>query len=81
VAWLFVPALRALVDWEHRRNHFAADEAAVVDGRGAELLEALDLLAAAEPFEAAEGLVGLMSRADPSFTDRADRVRRGMPTS
>ena len=80
VAWLLVPALRALVDWEHRRNQWAADQEAVANGLGAGLLEALDLLAVAEPLGEPEGLFGIACRADPTFISRADRVRRRIST-
>ena len=78
IAWLVVPGVQAIVAWESRRAEIAADRVAVAAGFGQQLLEALELLALAEPRPAPGGLLSLLCRPGASLVDRAERIRRAL---
>jgi hypothetical protein len=78
VAWAVVPGVQALLGWESRRAETAADDATVAAGLGWHLVEALELLAEAEPLPRPAGLVGVLCPGGAPLTARAGRLRRAL---
>jgi hypothetical protein len=78
LAWALMPGLQALLAWESRRAERIADQATVEAGLGWQLLEALEILAVAQPLPAPDGLLGLLCRGGSPLSTRAERVWRAL---
>ncbi|MGI9147415.1 MAG: hypothetical protein ACR2IK_12805 [Chloroflexota bacterium] len=76
LAWLVVPGLRVLLNWETRQAETAADDAACEAGRGWELLEALETLTWGESVPPPAAPLGWLSQLASPLTGRADRIWR-----
>jgi hypothetical protein len=76
IAWLAVPCLNALLAWESRRSERAADQKTIEAGYGPQLLEAVDLLAVADPASAAGGALGFLQRRGTAAVERSRWIRR-----
>jgi hypothetical protein len=76
LAWLGVPAVQMLLNWETRRAETAADVATLDAGLGWQLLEALETLAWAESLPPPAGPLGWLARTDAPLASRADRLWR-----
>jgi hypothetical protein len=76
LAWVLVPGLHALLNWEARRAEAAADDATFNAGLGWELLEALETLAWAASVPPPPAPLGWLCRVATPLTARADRIWR-----
>jgi hypothetical protein len=81
LAWVVVPGLEGLLDWESRRVETVADRATIEAGLGWQLLEALETLTWAESLPTPGGLLGLLSRAGAPLASRADRIWQALSQS
>jgi hypothetical protein len=78
LAWLIVPLVRAILAWESRRLEATADRATVAAGYGAQLLEAVDFLALAEPLPVSDKFLRALCLPRSTSVERADRIRRAL---
>lgn len=77
LAWLAVPAMKRLLEWEWRRAEAAADGSTLAGGFGWQLHEALETLAVMDEVPGLPGLLGLLfhgSRRSAAVAERAERV-------
>jgi hypothetical protein len=74
VAWVWAPAVRALVAFEQRRVEAHADHVVAETGAGWQLLEALETLTGLDAVQPPTGLLGLWARSSASIARRADRL-------
>jgi hypothetical protein len=81
LAWLVVPGLQALLNWEARQAETAADDATFDAGQGWELLEALETLAWAESVPLLPAPLRWLSRPATPLTARADGIWRKLAQS
>jgi len=81
LAWLVVPGLQALLNWEARQAETAADDATCDAGQGWELLEALETLVWAESVPPPTAPLGWLCRSATPLTARADRIWRKLAQS
>jgi hypothetical protein len=75
LAWLAVPMLRSILAWESRRVEALADRATIAAGFGAQLLEAVDFLALAEPLPLADRFLRILCLPRSASVKRAERIR------
>jgi hypothetical protein len=71
-------ALSTVLAWERRRVERAADEATIGAGFGAQLLEAVELLAVAEPRPRPTGVLRMLCPPGAPLTNRAARIRQSV---
>jgi hypothetical protein len=76
LAWLVVPSVHAVLDWESRRVERSADLATIDAGLGPQLLEAIDFLALVKPDRPATGLLSIVCLPSGSMVERARWIRR-----
>jgi len=76
LAWLIVPLVRAVLNWESRRVENSVDGTTIAAGLGPQLLEAIDFLTLLEPRQPEAGLFSLLYMPGSSMVDRGRRIRR-----